>query len=1176
MRLDRLALTRYGIFSDRVIDFGEPVQGEPDLHVVYGPNESGKSTALAAFLDLLFAFEHRSPYGFAHGYDAMQVEADLSIGGAVRRLVRIRKRHGSLLDESGRSVPDDLLVNALGGMNREIYRAMFSLDDDSLEAGGEEILRSEGDLGQLLFATGAGLVELSETLNRLRASAEGFHKSRSRGTELHTLKTRLEQLEREKKTLDTAASAHARLAAERDAASNAYDEAIALRAKLEADREEAVRRMDGLRQLAQIRPIRKELANLQKLPETPHLWFTQIPDLVADEPRLTERVKGLRDQQRNLHEEREALVLDEAILQLKDRLASLDKGRARFVTAEDDLPRRRTKLAEHLGTIDAVVRRLNKAADTDPRTLVIPAGTVGVLNELIERRSGIEERLRASAEELEAAKAAAATATDDFAKISNGADTNHDVIRRLNEIMEKIQSDDFAARLALHDEQRRDLKAQIDEQLAQLHPWSGEAKGLAGVRVPEREEMQNWSSALDEAHREIERIGREKTRLTTESRRLSEQAERRAAETGVIGDEEAERLRALRNEAWTLHRAALDEESADTFEERLKDDDAATSGRIAHATGLAELRQAADALRNVESDIARNEEELMQARGDQHAALDRIASAVAVMSRTGASDMPSDISLAKLSGWMERRAGILETLARLDRESAEIDRAQRDALDHRQRLSEALTAASLAHNPDGALMDLIEIARRALALFTERRAASTAAKERLDRTKAELARRQRDARRAGDDDAAWREEWTMALSGSWLADFDPPPATSAVRRILEEVALLDSTLTKRDELQDRVVRMESDQAAYAEETKGLVEELGGEFDPERPVVQGDALKARLAAAVANQTSREGLNKKISALSEEITSVEGRLAELHALASPMFEAFGVDSLRAVDEKLQQVSRRKTLREDLSEREAGLVEAMKAESLDAAEAALTDASDDDLENRIAETGARLADVTKRTQELYHQLETAKEAINAIGGDGAVARLEGERRTCLLDIQERARDYVRTRIGVEAADRALQTYRDEHRSTMMERASEAFRTISRGAYSRLESHLTDKGELLLGISAGGDAKIASQMSKGARFQLYLALRVAGYLEFVDQHGPVPFIADDILETSDDFRAREAFRVFADMAKVGQVIYLGHHQHLCDIAADVCPGVKLHELPDPLESEIQHQEQE
>ena len=29
----------------------------PDLHIVYGPNETGKSTALGGFLDLLFGIE---------------------------------------------------------------------------------------------------------------------------------------------------------------------------------------------------------------------------------------------------------------------------------------------------------------------------------------------------------------------------------------------------------------------------------------------------------------------------------------------------------------------------------------------------------------------------------------------------------------------------------------------------------------------------------------------------------------------------------------------------------------------------------------------------------------------------------------------------------------------------------------------------------------------------------------------------------------------------------------------------------------------------------------------------------------------------------------------------------------------------------------------------------------
>ena len=276
MRLDRLGLTRYGIFSDRLIDFREPVQGEPDLHVIYGPNESGKSTALAGFLDLLFAFQPRSPYGFGHGYDAMQVEADLNIGGATRHFVRIRRRQGSLLDKSGRPVSDDSITNAMGGMNRETYKAMFSLDDDTLEAGGEEILRSEGDLGRLLFATGAGLVELSKTLNRLRDTAQGFHRTRSRSTELHGLRARLEELEQEKRNLDTAASAYARLVAERDTAGAAYDETIALRARLETERQEALRCIEGLRRLADIHHLRAELADLETLPEAPGVWFTQI------------------------------------------------------------------------------------------------------------------------------------------------------------------------------------------------------------------------------------------------------------------------------------------------------------------------------------------------------------------------------------------------------------------------------------------------------------------------------------------------------------------------------------------------------------------------------------------------------------------------------------------------------------------------------------------------------------------------------------------------------------------------------------------------------------------------------------------------------------------------------------------------------------------------------------
>jgi hypothetical protein len=76
--------------------------------------------------------------------------------------------------------------------------------------------------------------------------------------------------------------------------------------------------------------------------------------------------------------------------------------------------------------------------------------------------------------------------------------------------------------------------------------------------------------------------------------------------------------------------------------------------------------------------------------------------------------------------------------------------------------------------------------------------------------------------------------------------------------------------------------------------------------------------------------------------------------------------------------------------------------------------------------------------------------------------------------------------------------------------------------------------------------------------------ALRIAGYHELAKSRPPVPFIADDIMETFDDVRAEHAFGLLGDMAQKGQVIYLTHHQHLCDIALSACPGARLVDLRD------------
>lgn len=164
MRLRRLDLARYGKFTDRTIEFGEPAEGEPDLHIIYGPNEAGKSTAFAGFLDLLFGIEAQSRYGFLHPYQSMRVGGCLELSGGKRELVRVKRRQQSLLDAGDQPVPEGIILGDLGGLDRNAYRTMFSLDDETLEAGGRSILASNGELGQLLFSASAGLSELSATL----------------------------------------------------------------------------------------------------------------------------------------------------------------------------------------------------------------------------------------------------------------------------------------------------------------------------------------------------------------------------------------------------------------------------------------------------------------------------------------------------------------------------------------------------------------------------------------------------------------------------------------------------------------------------------------------------------------------------------------------------------------------------------------------------------------------------------------------------------------------------------------------------------------------------------------------------------------------------------------------------------------------------------------------------
>jgi uncharacterized protein YhaN len=375
MRLRRLDLARYGKFTDQTIDFGERVDGEPDLHIVYGPNEAGKSTAFNAFLDLLFGIELHSRYGFLHPYSTMRVGGCLELAVGPRDLIRIKRPNPTLRDAANQPVAEGLILGDLSGLDRNAYRTMFSLDDDTLEAGGKSILDSKGELGQLLFSASAGLSDLSNSLLELRSQADGFTRPNARNSELQQFKAALVSLKQERDAIDTFASEYNRLAAARDTATSQYEEALEKRARTQGDLGKTRRLLAALPLVARLHQLQEQLEPFASLPEAPPGWLTELPALQQGENKHRSETELTQAEVKRLSDEIAAIATDEPALRLVGRLDRLTELRARHTTAELDLPSRRRELVRADADVAGILTRLGREDEQEPARLLLNAAS---------------------------------------------------------------------------------------------------------------------------------------------------------------------------------------------------------------------------------------------------------------------------------------------------------------------------------------------------------------------------------------------------------------------------------------------------------------------------------------------------------------------------------------------------------------------------------------------------------------------------------------------------------------------------------------------------------------------------------------------------------------------------------------------------------------------------------
>ena len=1129
MRLNRLELIRYGRFQDYALDFGPAERDGPDVSVIYGANEAGKSTAFMAWLDFLFGFQGASLYAFRFDRRDLMVGAELETPDGPQTLRRSTATAGSLTDANGHLVADQRMAGWLYGLDREAYRTRFSLNEPILREGGKEIAQAQGDLGQLLHAGASGLSGLSNALAEIEGEITAFYKKGGRKTVANEGRIRLKELEAQLRIVRLDPRTYDRLSKDRDDAEAAFVEAtrdLADARRALKLREAADQRRDMARRIDDIN------SELQTFPDGPDLPTNAVARVAkaAEKSSAAEATLASETPKAEAAAARLAtLDGDPAGQQVALHLAALDAAvfgdgeplLARAQTALADLPKRRPERDGVLARMAAIAAGL-AGPDAVPDAVVLPKALLAEL-----RRAA--DDVRTAQANLEGERTARQRAEADLGEPVSPPEG----LDRLEDALQAWRRNPDA-----HDDA---LRAQRTAEATAADLTAGlplEWRAAAEAGLPEVAEIEAVTEALQRAESDCAAAATREREAAGEAEAACRARDALAGRPDLPLDHEIAESRARRDVAWTEHRARLNAGTADTFARAMQDDDTA---RLRHAATtearllLASRAEEAEARR---ADHAAKAAALGETEAWARAA-GETAAAMAVRLELPAS--------APAKALRQRRDRLAEALraARL----ADTARASAEAAGDLR--SSRLGALREALGDDGAELPddrLPPHAERTLAALRDRKAAAegwSQARRTIDTLK-------RSEGIAADQLAAREAALAAALAGHWCVGHDALRLLKCLPD-LERLADLDD---QRVQLERRIATMEEAITAYQPMAAPLLNLLAlpagtgpGELLPAARKRAGEAEEAVRAI----KEEKERLDRAEQAVRDARIARTAAKAEIaHVLAGQQSGDPG-DATEAVD----LLSRRDDLRGSLAE--ARTAYAAVAGDFDAEALAAEEAERDPV--RTDTLRAEMDEADLRREELRDARSAAKATLDAaLAGEGGAAP-DQERAALVEALRQGGREALVRQLGLLAARSALRRFRQAHRGAMIEATERAFAQITGGRWPRLDIQPQGTTERLIGIR-GGEPVAVGAMSTGTQGQLYLALRIAGHAQFVAEHGPLPFVTDDIHETFDDERAKAAIELASSMGERGQTILFTHHRHIVDLAQATVPSIRFIDL--------------
>jgi len=1174
MRIRRLDLLRYGHFTDAVLHMP---QGKPDFHIVVGPNEAGKSTALSAIEDMLFGIPHNSTRNFIHDYNTMRIGTLLE---DERGQLEIRRRKGNrdtIIDNNGIPFPagESGLASFLAGTDRAFFIRMFCLDHERLHAGGRDILHAQDDVGQMLFAAGAGLSGLRQRLKALEDNADALWASR------RAAHRKFYQAEDKLKVAETALREHTFLASKWQDLKTAVEDADAAIARLEADIEtkatehrklSRVRRVfRDVRKRAEIEAAIHELGETVSLPEDAD---KTLADAIRDQSAAETRIDTLNEEVSRLESERSSLVYDENLLIRGDDIVRLHERRVTIHDRRSDLPKRRAELAAAESQLMGLAAEIGWTSATTAEIVErIPTRTkLASVRSVLAQRGELDSGVASAEESLNEAASRAAELVQRLADAPPAID-----VSALGAVIKACrETGDIASRIAAAEREAKDASAAAERLVKLLRPTATSLIELAALKPPSKEAIQ--------AHRDAARDHERRTQTCQERIRTAEQecarhenAYARVTKTeNAVSPEELRRLRERRDLGWSIIRrkhlenAPVADDEIRTFQEHASLPDAyeRTVLEADHASDRRfENAEAAARLIEIGRQIA-EQQELLETLKAESAALaveqEKLAGAwVTLWKNSGVSPSTPDDMLE----WIDNRALAIESAKKV--ESAESTAA---SLRAEEEANKALLIKELAalgidcrQITDKPLRVVIEFAADAHKRSEMQAESRKTLEDSLASANAEAARKKAAVNAAQTRRSEWHGQSTASLAALGVDETLPYETLIIQLGILDEMREIAARIT--DLRQERIEKIERDITAFENDVAELVQAIAADLAQSTADDAVLELHRRFSNATRIRDEISAREKALADLRQKVAECRKSAAGAQRTIDALRTAAAVASLDELKDAIKRSDTIRSLRADLDALTRTLSSDGDGLTLAALEAECAGVDPDHLAAREATVGEELQALRDQLVDMRQTQREARKSFDAVGGADAAARAASDRQSALAEMSEIAERCVMLRSTAIVLRHAIDRYRLEKQAPLLKRAGELFSILTGQSFIGLQLEL-DQHDIphLAGIRRSGESVPTSGMSTGTADQLYLALRLAAVGDYLDHASPLPFVADDLFINFDVERARAGFEVLGAFAEKTQVLFFTHHTHLVDVARQVLgQGMSVIELSSP-----------